>query len=422
MSEYIERLEKIPVAGQYDVIVAGAGVAGVAAALSARRAGKSVLLIEKSLMLGGLATLGHINLFVPMCNGRGKQIILGMAEELLRMSIKYGYDTIPEEWKNGEPGAGATTRYITQFSANIFALTMLMQIIDEGIELLLDSVISAPVMNGGHCDGLIVENKTGRSFYKAGVVVDTTGDADILYRAGVPTVQGKNFFTHGVLATDLEHMKTAVASQKINDAFFDVNGGNANLFGGNQMEGVKLYEGTTAEEVTEYIVENMKIVMEKLKPQERFSREVVSMPGMPQFRTTRRLQGDYVMTEEDRYRHFDDSISAICDFTYRDYLYEIPLRSLTKRGFDNLITAGRSASASGYAWDVVRVIPPAIVTGQAAGIAAAHALDEGKAIYDVDIASLQKALSDANVMIHFDDSLVPVDVKNAEIAEAEGHI
>ena len=63
------------VVAEYDVIVAGGGVAGVAAAVSARRMGKRTLLIEKSIGLGGLATNGLVNLFVPMCNGRGVQII-----------------------------------------------------------------------------------------------------------------------------------------------------------------------------------------------------------------------------------------------------------------------------------------------------------------------------------------------------------
>ena len=66
---------------KYDVIVCGGGVAGAAAAVSAAKRGVSVLLIEKSNMLGGLGTLGLINLFVPMCNGRGKQIIFGLAEK-----------------------------------------------------------------------------------------------------------------------------------------------------------------------------------------------------------------------------------------------------------------------------------------------------------------------------------------------------
>jgi len=89
---------------KYDIAVAGGGVAGIAAAVEAARCGKKVVIIEKATQLGGLATIGLINLFVPMCNGRGVQIIKGMADEFLRLSIKYGYDTIPDEWKNGEPG------------------------------------------------------------------------------------------------------------------------------------------------------------------------------------------------------------------------------------------------------------------------------------------------------------------------------
>ena len=96
----------------YDVIVCGGGVAGCAAAVTAAKRGHSVLLLEKSNILGGLATLGLINLFVPMCNGRGKQIIFGLAEKWARDSAKYGYDTIPQEWKNGEPTEPTSVRYM----------------------------------------------------------------------------------------------------------------------------------------------------------------------------------------------------------------------------------------------------------------------------------------------------------------------
>ena len=71
---YVKNLE---VKKKYDVIVCGGGVAGVAAAVTAANNGLKTLLIEKSNILGGLGTLGLINLFVPMCNGRGKQIIFG---------------------------------------------------------------------------------------------------------------------------------------------------------------------------------------------------------------------------------------------------------------------------------------------------------------------------------------------------------
>ena len=72
MSQSITFSKTLTAKKHYDVIVAGGGVAGVAAAVSSAKYGRSVLLLEKSNILGGLATLGLVNLFVPMCNGRGK--------------------------------------------------------------------------------------------------------------------------------------------------------------------------------------------------------------------------------------------------------------------------------------------------------------------------------------------------------------
>ena len=86
--------KKLEVKKPYDVIVAGGGVAGVAAAVTSAKNGLKTLLIEKSNILGGLGTLGLINLFVPMCNGRGKQIIFGLCEKWARMSAEYGFDAI----------------------------------------------------------------------------------------------------------------------------------------------------------------------------------------------------------------------------------------------------------------------------------------------------------------------------------------
>jgi len=143
---------------------------------------------------------------------------------------------------------------------------------------------------------------------------------------------------------------------------------------------------------------------------------------MPQFRTTRRLDGDKTFSHYDAYKHCEDSICAINDFDRKDYLYEVPYGTLVKTGFDNVITAGRTASARGYGWDVLRVIPPAILTGQAAGNACAQALDDGVAIYDVDVSKLQKTLISQNVIIHFDDALIPEDVNKEEKGEDNGHI
>ena len=405
--QYIEDTNKVAVAGEYDIIVSGGGVAGCAAALSAVRSGKSVLLIEKSLRLGGLATLGLVNLFVPMCNGRGTKIISGMCEEFVRLSIKRSFDTLPEAWRGLNAQKGEKSRFVTHFSPDIFALELSKLLDDEGITILFDALAVKPVMQGKRCMGVIIESKSGREFYGAKVIIDATGDADLLERAGVPTVQGKNYFTFSGQAIDLQHCKKAIASGNVNNAVYSIAGGSASLYGDNQPADRMLLSGVDVREISRYVIDNHKLILDKLKSEDRFERDVIRLPGMPQMRTTRHIDGDYTLTVDDAYRHFDDSVGAICDFDRRDYLFEVPLGCLVRSGYPNLITAGRSASARSYAWDVLRVIPPAIQTGQAAGVAASHAIDECCDVASVNIANVQKALSDTGVMIHFDDSLIP---------------
>ena len=137
---------KLPVKKEYDVIVCGGGVAGVSAAVSAAKRGKSCLLVEKSTILGGLATLGLINLFVPMCNGNGKQIIFGLCEKWVRKSALYGYDTIPSPWRDGEPKEPTNLRYTNWYSPYIFAMQLTEEVEQSGVDLLFDCTSIEPVL------------------------------------------------------------------------------------------------------------------------------------------------------------------------------------------------------------------------------------------------------------------------------------
>jgi hypothetical protein len=130
---------------------------------------------------------------------------------------------------------------------------------------------------------------------------------------------------------------------------------------------------------------------------------------MPQLRTTACLAGDatFRFGEDTVYRHVPDSVCAINDFEHRAHLFEVPYGTLCRHDAPNFLTAGRSASAEGFGWDVLRVIPPAILTGQAAGEAAALAIDEGCDVAAVPIAALQRRLEEDKVMVHFPDSYVP---------------
>lgn len=406
---------------EYDVIVCGGGVAGCAAAYSAAKRGMKTILFEKSTMLGGLATLGLINLFVPMCNGRGKQIIFGLCEKWCRMSAMLGYDTIPKEWRDGEPKEATTVRYTQRFAHGIFALQLMGELDSVGVKIMYDCAVADAIVEENRVTGVVINGKNGLELYTAKVVIDTTGDSDLTRRAGAPTTDGENYFTYSTKSITLDGCKKAVEEKNIRLAYSGIGGGTANLHGKGHPEDVPKWAGTTPEDVNAYLISNQRIALSKLKPEERFERDIAMIPGMPQFRTTCHINGEHTFTVDDAYRHFDTSIGAICDFERRDYLYEVPYGTLYSKDFPNLLAAGRCASAEGYGWDVLRVIPPAIITGQAAGEAAAIAVEDSVPVSEVDIKKLQDRLSEENVMIHFPDELIPKNF-GGENAAPEGHI
>ena len=99
----LEKERKVPVLDQCSSLVVGGGVAGVSAAIAAARGGSDVILLEREFALGGLATLGLITIYLPLCDGRGSQMIYGLGEELLRLSIRHGAErNYPSAWLDGK--------------------------------------------------------------------------------------------------------------------------------------------------------------------------------------------------------------------------------------------------------------------------------------------------------------------------------
>ncbi len=418
--------KSLPVKGHYDVIVCGGGVAGCAAAISAAKRGMSTLLIEKANILGGLATLGQINLFVPMCNGRGKQIIFGLCEKWVRDSAKYGYDTLPKPWQNGAPDEPTDVRYINWFSPYIFTLQLTEDVLAAGVQLLFDCIATEPVMQENTVQGVITYGKGGAEYYTCARLIDTTGDMDVLRAGGVPYTAGRNFATYTGKMITLDNCRRAASSGHIRDAYTTIAGYDASLWGDRQPPQLPRWSGLSAEEVTDYIITNQHVMLQRLKDSDRNERDVAMLPLMPQFRTTCHLNGDHTFRYQDVYCHFDDAVCAINDFEHRDYLYEVPLRTLCRHDYPNVLTAGRSACADDYGWDVLRVIPPAILTGQAAAEAACLSLERGCTVADVPIHVLQERMEAANVMVHFPDDYVPEDktihLKDGRVEIFGGHL
>ena len=385
----------------YDVIVVGGGIAGVSAAVAARRQGRRVLLIEKASCLGGLATLGLVVLYhPPLDDGQGQKLVGGIAEELLHLSIRYSYGDLPEGWAYGaeeKPGKG---RYQTVFNAPAFALSLNELMQKEQIDLLYDALFCIPRMKNSRCEGVSVETKAGRYYYEAKAFVDASGDGDLLHRAGVDMVERpENALTFWMLSADLDSMQKAIDAGDVGKAI------HIEAIGANPHEDcldrdAPQYGIRTPEEVSEFIMRGMNMGLARLKSFERNKRCLVSIPGIAEYRKTRALVGEYTLSEKDRELHFDDSIGCTKE-EFEPYRIEIPYRCLYSRQCDNVLSAGRNISSDGRPRDTIRLIAICAQTGEASGIAAAMIAESGKAAADLNVALLQQKLVKQRNRLHF---------------------
>lgn len=399
MNTIHESLET-PVLGEYDVIVCGGGISGLTAAVSAARLGASVLLLEKGVLLGGLATAGLISWYEPLCDGRGRRIMNGMAYELLRLCIQYGFHDLPEGWMPPAKTSGSGKRLCTNFSHSLFAMALDEWLLDSGVKLLLDTCVTRPYVTGSRIDGVFVENKDGRGCYRCRVIIDCTGDADIALRSGIPWENGVNYLTYIGYYSDTQTAKAAAEKQNMLLARKWHNSG-ADLWGRGHPEGLPCYTGVDAEQLTDFVIRGRRRLFEQAKSAEPFSRDYSALPSMAQYRKTRRIIGEYTLTEADQGKHFDHSVAAVGDFARRGQLYEIPYETLYHRKIENLYVAGRCISSTGWAWDVTRVIPAAAATGEAAGAAAVLCCRENTANHALSVGKLQDQLLHQGVWLHF---------------------
>jgi hypothetical protein len=377
--------------GEYDVVVVGGGIGGVAAAVAAARNGAKTLLLEKQINLGGLATMGLINWYEPLCDGNGKQVVGGIGEELLHLSIRYGMENLPTQWGGEGRNRCRYDRFATKYSPTVFSLALDAWVKESGATIRFDTMATYPVMENGKVAGIMAETVSGKEFYGSKFVVDATGDASVCVSAGLPTRLGTNYLTyvaHGFTREDTTSKDETVFRRWI------MRGATAAGQGHPADQPLLTQYDSDAENA--YIAWGKQAMFDHIKDQPKNDRELTSIPTMPQYRKIRCLVGEATFVGEQD--SCEDSIGTFGDFRNRGPVFHMPYRCLYNRLVSNLITAGRVVSADGEGWEVARVIPVCALTGQAAGTAAAIALKSQRDFASVDISLLQKNLKEQGVL------------------------
>lgn len=384
-----------------DVLVCGGGFAGISAALAAARQGKKVILLEKQFMLGGLGTSGLVTIYLPLCDGVGKQVSFGIAEELLRLSISMGAeDRYPEDWLDSDDISKRTDqdkRFEVQYNPQFFAILAEQLLVKSGVTILYGSYAVGVSKQEDRIDAVIIENKSGRQALAAKTVVDATGDCDIAYFAGVPT---ENFKQGNVLAAWYYSM--GQKGYKLNMVgCADIPDDQKNDKNRVELLVSKRFSGLDGKEISEMTQFSHSSTLNDIIRHRKTDNTVIptSIATIPQIRMSRKIVGEYMLHDTEQHKFFADSIGLVSDWRKRGPVYEVPFSTLFSSKVKNLITAGRCTSVTDSMWDIMRVIPCCAVTGEAAGTAAAICDDFTK----IDITEYQRILKKNGVVLHEKD-------------------
>lgn len=464
----------------YDVVVAGGGPAGLGAAVAAGREGLKTLLVEANGMLGGVSTAGAL----PFCLGKtsGSIPFLKMVEQNLRYedlphpleAVAGLFDEMADRIKREGGGVGPgklgqTDKYpgLSRLGCHdefTFDLETGKRVMDEmvtgaGVDILFYTQALDVRMEDNEVKGVYLVNKDGMTFVPVKAVIDCTGDADLISRAGYATYKGDretgkmagiSFVIH------IENIDSGSIEQYLNKGghpwFFDacqkaieehpeldlprnliifpmVQDGVFMVNGGTTHNG---YDGTSAEDLTRIALMGrqrakhlVEYVFRKHIPGAENCRLRLSAvtPGV---RETRRIVGEYTLTAEDMLagkrfpdtialagRHFDlargakteeegkGDVQPFADkgLTVKNRIACIPYLSMIPKGSRNIVAAGRCIAADGQALGPVRIMSTCMAIGQAAGLAAKMAVEGRTSFKDIDVQQLREKIRAAGGIV-----------------------
>ncbi|WP_066270734.1 FAD-dependent oxidoreductase [Hydrogenophaga palleronii] len=444
-STYItEPARQIPLLLDTDVIVVGGGTTGPLAAIAAARQGRRVVMIERFGSLGGNLTLG-------LNTKPSGALVGGLPLEIWNLARSMGGagDDYMAVVKTGG------VKIASPCDPEIMKMLLTRLCAEAGVQILFETVVSAPLMDNGVVTGVVIESKSGRQFISGKVVIDCSADADVAARAGASSVMGDGdvekvmqpvsmYFTMDrvdlVRLADWARITDDVPARAIPDTVEGLayglwlTGFNSSLKKFQRDTGIQLQrDNITLKTAGGRMYVNATRVMgvDVFSPLEftnavlecyrqiegvaRYLRECI--PGFENarieqiapvlgVRETRHVVGDYTLTGDDALNghHFEDSIAADAsaldihdpkgaDVDFQGLRpYEIPYRCLLPQGVEQLLVAGRCISADHAAHARSRNMPACMATGQAAGVAAAVAVESGTTVRQVSVAEVQKRL------------------------------
>ena len=406
---------------QFDVIVCGAGSAGIAAACSAAKAGAKTLILEKHAFSGGTVTAAMIHTLdaIKNCSDHQEEIVKGFASELIEEVNKLGGVVSKDN-----PGEALTIH------PEVYKISI-DQILDErGVKTLYHAHVFDVIREGRKVTGVVVALKDGRANIYGDVVIDCTGDAEIAFYAGGEydlDAHLQALTCHFRLGNIPKGIGWEAWEQKLQAALnSEYEEGKIDVYGGpwvirlNDFEisinGTRVFcnpidplELSMAEKKGRLQVYKIWKIIKRRVPELEQS-YIIACGSQLHIRESRKIVGEYTLNEEntkDGSAFFDGiaigtwpvDIHPTDGFVgvhpHKDDpspLYEIPYRCLVPISLDGLLVAGRPISTTHKAHGSTRVPGTSMATGQAAGVAAAMASRLGVEPRAIDVVELQKNL------------------------------
>ena len=418
---YLEPSREINVFKEVEVLVIGSGPGGISAAIAAAREGADTLLVERYGHLGGMATGGLVLMYTFWLPGQCMEWRerLEKLDGIRFLSSKQGLMLGGGAVPGPGPGVSMADPELLKCILNDMAA-------EAGVKLLLHSWGTQAIVEDNTVKGVIFESKSGRQAIMGKVVIDATGDGDIFAAAGAEF--------DGYVNPKMRTCQVAVVFRIANidwDKFAEFRAANPEKWAemrrkvdgiagfhlgpiatsrndvtwvNNFLEGYNILDVEDLTKVEVTVRKSMLPVLEYFKKSLPGFEKSFLFDSAPQIGTrgSRRIIGEYIFSEDDMKNGatFEDAIAVFTGGagagppqSSPPPRLEMPYRCLVPKSMDGLLVAGRNFSSDTVMNTRLNIIQPCIAMGQAAGTAAALAVQSNVEPRKVDYKALRKRLA-----------------------------